>query len=335
MTRADVAKAAGVSPAVVSYVLNNGPRPVSAHARERVLQAVAELAYRPDGTARSLRLGSTRSLGFVVPDIRVPSFATLMQLVTQHAFEAGKQLLVATSNASLEAERRQLSELAERRVGGVILMSVDPDAQANWVGTLGMPVVLVDRPVAMVRGAGAAVEHCRSHGRQRIGVISSTSTSPVPRRRLQGAQTAIEAHGGRLAEGESLIFTDPTGTGGYLAAGELLAKSPRIDAVLIDTEAQAHGFVRAARNRGIRIPDDVAVITFEAMSEAARFRGPTLTTVNSPLVKIARQAVDRLLGADESARLLALDDVEYEFIARESCGCAHDLFPREVTRIRS
>ena len=109
-----MAQRAGVSTAVVSYVLNNGPRPVSAATRTRVLAAIEELGYQRDGVARMLALGRSSTLGLVVPDIVMPYFGRLSQAISSLAFAQGLELLVATTDWDLTKEQANLRALVER-----------------------------------------------------------------------------------------------------------------------------------------------------------------------------------------------------------------------------
>ena len=129
ITRKDVARLAGVSTAVVSYVVNGGPKRVSPVTAAKVREAISALGSRPNAAARALKLGSSEMLGMVVPDTTNPFFATLARAVEEAAAARGYALLLANSGGSAASERRQVRNLASRRVDGVFLSSVlfEPD----------------------------------------------------------------------------------------------------------------------------------------------------------------------------------------------------------------
>ncbi|QUH01830.1 LacI family DNA-binding transcriptional regulator [Saccharopolyspora erythraea] len=317
-----MARLAGVSTAVVSYVLNDGPRPVSAATKERVLAAIAELGYRRDAVARNLRTGKTQSLGLVVPDIGLPYFGAITQQLVERAFEAGHQMLICTTSWLPDRERAQLASLAERRVDGVVLMSVDPLQDFSAVEELGIPTVVIDRPEVAVRGAHRATAHLVAHGHERIGFVGAAERLVASRRRREGWAAALRGSG--LPSRPELIRHGPcTRAGGYVAAGELLALAEPPTAVFVESDAQAVGLLRAARDHGFRVPDDLAVASGEG-TELAEFAIPSLTTLYQPIATIAREAVAAVL-ATEGGTLRRLDNQEFDLVCRESCGCADAL----------
>jgi LacI family transcriptional regulator len=323
VTRDDVARAAGVSNAVVSYVLNDGPRPVAQATRARVLAAIAELGYRRDGLARSLRTGVTHSIGFVLPDVTVSYFATMMQHITETASAHGYQVLVGTSGWDLQAEQRELAELAERRVGGIILMSVDPGRDLSVLRGLGVPVLVVDRPEAAVASARAATEHLLAvHGCSRIAYIAGPAQNTTAQRRVDGWVSAIE---GRANASRGPLLHGPiTRAGGYDAGIALLHESSSWDGLVVDTTAQAEGFLRAVYERGLRVPDDIPLVTFEGLDGWAEYAVPSLTTVDSPIGQIAAEAVAMITRATPVDQLLTLTRDDFLVIPRESCGCGRE-----------
>jgi LacI family transcriptional regulator len=121
VTRTDVARLAGVSTAVVSYVVNDGPRPVAAHTAARVRDAIEVLGYRPNASARALKLGTTRVLGLVVPDASNPFYAELALEIERAATARGLALLVASSNSDLDLEARLIRNLAARQADGLMV----------------------------------------------------------------------------------------------------------------------------------------------------------------------------------------------------------------------
>lgn len=134
-TRTDVARLAGVSTAVVSYVTNDGPRPVAAATREKVLAAMRELDYRPNAVARALRLQRAQAVGLVVPDVSNTYFGALARELSNQAFTAGYALLLGDSDDDPDRERAQIESLVSHQIDGLIIVSLAPDSVADVNGT--------------------------------------------------------------------------------------------------------------------------------------------------------------------------------------------------------
>jgi LacI family transcriptional regulator len=318
VTRNDVARAAGVSSAVVSYVLNDGPRPVSEAARRKVLEAIEQLGYRRDSVARSMRTRTTESIGFVLPDITLSYFAVMTQRITEAADRHGLTVMVATSNGSLAEERKHLTDLASRRVDGIILMSVDPLQDLAWVRKFGIPVLVVDRPLAAVNIAAAATTHLVEHGLKRIARIAAPADHALTSRRDAGWLQSLRHHG--LSEDARLVvYADVSRQGGYVAATRLLLDSDPPDGVVVDSAPQTVGFLRAAADLGVSIPEDISVVACE-FGDEGEFTVPRVSSVDSPIDAIATRAVQALLAAEPDAGVTALSGDEFDFHARESCG---------------
>jgi LacI family transcriptional regulator len=318
VTRDDVARAAGVSTAVVSYVLNDGPRPVSAEARQRVLAAIKDLGYRRDGVARFLRVGRTQSLGVVLPDPALPYFAEFTKHLTAAAAAAGHQMLLASSAWDTAREHALLGNLAERRVEGIVLLSADPYQDFGGLDVLGTPVVVVDRPEVAIRGTFAVIEHFVGHGHTDLGMIAGPSEFAAARRRSGAWARAVE-QAGLAVRPDWVLHVDVSRRGGYVAGRQLLGLDARPSALFIESDAQAHGFLRAAHERGVRVPQDCAVITAEG-TEQARFSVPGLTTIAQPIEQIAARALEVLLPASEPG-VHRMSDENFQLVARGSCGC--------------
>ncbi|CAI2095152.1 Catabolite control protein [Serratia entomophila] len=144
ITRADVARVAGTSVAVVSYVINNGPRPVAEATRLRVLAAIAQTGYRPNDIARALASGSTQTYGLVVPDISNPFFATLARALQQEAFSRGRVLLLGDAGDDRQREYELINHLLSRQVDGLLYTSVDRHPWFDLIRASGTPCVMID-----------------------------------------------------------------------------------------------------------------------------------------------------------------------------------------------
>ncbi|WP_420115165.1 LacI family DNA-binding transcriptional regulator, partial [Pseudactinotalea sp.] len=174
VNRDAVARRAKVSTAVVSYVINDGPKPVAAKTRERVLAAIEELGYRPDRAARQLaRGGRSHTLGFIRANFESWYMNEVTELLSAAAERRGYHLFVTSSDNDLERERAQLIDMAERRVDGVILMPVDPSAEhLSFAQSLDLPVLVIDRPAIASRRTVAATQHMIEHRHERIAIVT-------------------------------------------------------------------------------------------------------------------------------------------------------------------
>ena len=316
VTRNDVAQYAGVSTAVVSYVVNEGPRPVAPETRDRVLEAIRVLGYRPNATARALRMGTTRTFGLITPDGGNPLFAELAKAIDKEAAARGYVVLQTGADGDPATEQSKIAELLIRRVSGLLLVAPteDPDLSETDI-----PVIAINRvlpTVSSVRpqyreGARRGVEHLREHGHRRIGLVIGGGRSGE---RELGWRDALRAAG--LEDGP-IARTTFSRRGGYDAGRELLAATNRPTAVFASSDLQAVGVLRAIHEAGLRIPDDIAILAFDGTAET-EYSWPPLSVVRQPLERMAREAVSRLIDGQD-----AVEAVTYptDLILRSSCGC--------------
>ncbi|MBG6084991.1 LacI family DNA-binding transcriptional regulator [Zhihengliuella flava] len=326
VTRKDVARLAGVSTAVVSYVVNQGPKRVAPATEEKVRQAIEALGYQPNAAARALKLGSSEMFGMVVPDATNAFFAGMVRAVENAALERGFAVLFADSDGSLATERRLVQNLVNRRVDGVFLSSVLLEPDLTDLERADIPVVLLNRSVesplfssvgvTFAKGARMAVEHLIGHGHQEVGLVMGTNSGEELDGREVGWQEAVRAAG--LSE-RSVIRSEFTREGGFAAGQRFVALRERPSAVFVSSDLQAIGFLRAVLAAGLRVPEDVAIFGFDGSPESA-YSWPPLSTVVQPVEAMARAAVDALFAAREGG------DVEHrvfevELLPRASCGC--------------
>ncbi|HQZ00814.1 MAG TPA: LacI family DNA-binding transcriptional regulator [Propionicimonas sp.] len=327
VTRADVAKLAGVSTAVVSYVVNDGPRPVAPATAVRVREAMEMLGYLPNASARALRLGSTGTLGLVLGDSQNPHFSEYTYELGQVAAAHGKRLLIADTRQDESLENQIVEDLVSRQVDGLLFASplsqIDENLPLRVAGT---PVVLIDCPGPIpgrrtvgadaAGGAELLVNHLIEHGRERIGLIVGDSGFGDPDPREQGWRRALQGAG--LPDGP-IVRVPFTREGGYAGAQVVLDQEPRVDAVFASNDLQGIGLVRALQERGLRIPEDVAVVAFDGTKESA-FCWPPLTVARQPRAALAEAAIGLLLEPGTRGRHIQLPT---ELVRRASCGCAH------------
>ncbi|MGV3345979.1 LacI family DNA-binding transcriptional regulator [Enterobacteriaceae bacterium LUAb1] len=327
ITRADVAKVAGTSVAVVSYVINNGPRPVAEMTRRRVLDAIKQTGYRPNGIARALASGCSKTYGLVVPNISNPFIASLAHALQQEALNDGQIMLLGDAGDDDLREKELLHNLLAHPIDGLFYTSVDRHPYIDLIQATGTPLVMLDRvdpglnvSVLCVDERSAAyqvTEHLLSHGYQTAGMIAGPATMLNTQDRLAGWRDAMAYH--QLPVNEQWIFhTSYTRQGGYEAAQRMLASTHRPRALFCSNEGQAIGVIRALAERGMQVPQDVALVCLNG-TEQAFFHVPRLTTACQPIGDMAKTAIAMLKTWDGRA---TLREFSYELQIGESCGCA-------------
>lgn len=329
VSRTDVAKAARVSPAVVSYVLNDGPRGVAPDTRKRVLEAVERLGYRPNRIAASLRRKQTMSLGLIVPDNLNPYFAELAREIEMSAFGRGYTLLMGNAMEQLGRETTYVREFLDRRVDGVLLIPSGTAVPAlEELTAAQIPFVILDRAIQSplsrmqvlsdnVSGGRLAVTHLLEHDRRRIACVAGPPGMINAVERVQGWRSALDDES-RVMRG-ALREVPISRFDGRRAALEMLREDSLVDAVFVASDEQAIGVLRAVRELGLSCPKDVAIVSFDGTSHAA-LTTPGLTTVRQPMTSMAERALELLLSQYAGAAPI-VDRLPVELVQRGSCGC--------------
>ncbi|WP_433603936.1 LacI family DNA-binding transcriptional regulator [Dactylosporangium sp. CA-139114] len=334
----DVAERAGVSIRTVSNVVNDFPL-VAAGTRERVQRAIDELQYRPNAAARSLRGGRSGLVGLVLPEIASPYFGELAALVTRAAERRSWTVLVEQTDGDPERERRLLD--GGRAPGGQVVDGLLISPWALSPADLrphpgGAPVVLLgeqdggglfDRvAIDNVAAAADVTRHLLATGRRRIAVVGLQPhlANGTAQQRHRGYRAALAEAGVRPDPALEVPVRRLHRADGAAALTALLDDGRDFDALFCFTDQLALGALRAAGERGVRVPQDVALAGFDDI-EDGRFSTPSLTTVAPDKAAIAEAALDRLaerLGPGPAG-------------PARSVVVAHRLIGRESTRERS
>lgn len=325
----DVAKHASVGVATVSRVLNNSGL-VSERARQAVMQAVAELNYVPNPTARRLSLGKTFTVAVIVPFFTRPSFVERLRGIDS-VFADSRYDMIVFNVETVQKRDKYLAEVPRPdRADGVILVTLTPsDAQAQAFKASGVPVVLVDThhselPSVMedsVLGGRIATEHLIELGHRRIAYVSDVlddvfSATAASLYRFKGYQQAMEAAGIELRD-EYLKHGRHSRAEANRCALELFALPDPPTAVFAASDTQAISVMEAARNVGLRVPDDVSVVGYDDLDVAA-YLG--LTTVRQSLFESGRRGAQLLLKAIDGQLMEPVrESMPVELIMRQSC----------------
>ena len=301
-----VARAAGVSRATASRVVNGNPH-VTADVRRAVERAVERLHYVPNPAARSLVTRRSDSIGLVIaePAVRLfedPFFPRLLRTVGSELATRELQLVLLMPQTARD-EARIARYLAAGHVDGAILVSLHgDDPLPSQLAGRGVPVVVGGRPprgatvsyvdVDNVQGARSAVEHLVRTGRRTIATITGPTDMAPGIDRLTGYRDALRDASMEL-DPELEAVADFTHEGAERATAALLSSRPDVDALFVASDLMAVGALRAVRAAGRRVPDDIALVGFD--DSIAPTLDPPLTSVRQPIEEMARELVRLLL----------------------------------------
>lgn len=294
----DVADAAGVSIATASRALG-GKKRVSTRTVQVVLEAAARLGYRVDPIARALREGSTRTIGMIVPVIGNPYFSELIASVEDELRERGFELIISDSHGDIEQEALRLKTLVARRVDGILIVSQDSTGSVPAIDEAmrSVPVVQIDRKVDRLRGDFVGVdndaamrlilEHLAERGVRRVALASSDDANTAGRSRREAYERLVRELG--LSADEHIIG-DFSIQAGRRAAEALLARASLPNAIVAGSDLIAIGVISRLKASDVDVPTDVLVTGFDGTLLSEIYE-PSLTTVQQPLLAIARNAV--------------------------------------------
>lgn len=298
VSMAMVASRAGVSGQTVSRVVNGSPR-VDPATRARVERAMSELGYRPHRAARALRTGRSRTIGLVVTTLATVGNSRMLQATSEAAAERGYALTVVTAADGVASA---FDRLAEQEVDGAIVLN-EASAQVSAQGRpAGLRLVVVDAPsgtgVVAVHsdhrgGAALATARLLELGHDTVHHLAGPADSYAAAERERGWREALVAAG---VEAPDVVRGDWSADAGYLAGAALATAS----AVFCANDQMALGLVRALTDAGRRVPEDVGVIGFDDVPDAANYR-PPLTTIRQDFTALAQRAVDVLVADIEGA----------------------------------
>lgn len=297
----DVAKAAGVSTATVSRVLSNGLH-VRSEVRERVMQAVDQLGYRPNLLARSLRSQQSNAIGLIVSDIRNPFFTAISRSVEDIAYEQGFRVVLCNTDENPEKEAIYLQLMQDESVAGVIFSPTRQTAAHFPSSTITFPTVVVDRTVKgadvdmvlldNVDAAYRLTSHLIENGYRRIAALcGEMSTTGIERQ--VGYEQALRAND-LVPVREHVKYLQPKIETGYQVALKMLDAPHPPDALFTTNSLIAAGALQAIRERNLTIPDEIALVTFDETTWADLVQ-PPITLISQPTYEIGKIATELLL----------------------------------------
>jgi LacI family transcriptional regulator len=331
VTQADVARAAGVSQAMVSYVLNgNKAISIPEETRQRILNAMQELGYVPNRTARSLRTSKTFTVGCVIPDIANPFYPAFVRGVQDVVEQHNYDLVMYNTDGQAAREVKAIHSLLQGRVDGVIgvffhsnardlamllnhqVAVVRLEAMAKRTGELPLDNIYVDN----VAASRHAVNYLIQRGYQRIAML--TNEAGPGRLRVLGYRSAIVEQGRTVPE-SFIQIGEFTLEGGMESMQRLLELNPRPDAVFAANDLMAIGAIMTCKAHGLRVPEDIAIMGFDDIV-TDRIVSPALTTVSQFQSNLGRKAAELLFERIEGKAPPGGRNVEmpFEIVVRES-----------------
>lgn len=312
---ATVATVAGVSGQTVSRVVNGSPR-VDPHTRERVERAMASLGYRPHRAARALRTGRSHTIGLIVTTLATVGNSRMLQATAEAAADRGYALMLVTAGDSVA---EAFARLAEQEVDGALVLNEASALVPAARRPAGLRLVVVDAPAETglvvvhsdhAGGAAAATVRLLESGHETVHHLAGPADSFAAAERERGWREALQAAG---VEAPPVVRGDWSAEAGYEAGPALSTAS----AIFCANDQMALGLLRALAESGRRVPDDVAVVGFDDVPEAANFR-PPLSTVRQDFTVLAQRAVELLVAEIEGAEVPASTVVPTLLVERAS-----------------
>lgn len=314
VTLADVARRAGLSMSAASMILNGRPDTrLSQDAHDRVHAAAAELGYRPNVAARGLKTDKTHTIAFVSDLVATTRYASgLITGAIAAAEAAGHVMMVLETGGEPKRESEAIGAALDRQVDGFVFASMR-------ARELFLPEIAFDTPAVMLNATNARFPRAvlpdeHGGGRSAVGVLVAAGIrediallghsekkeeglfrSATVADRIAGIRAAMSEHGAEFSSESSIWLWEPDG--GYQATKKILRQRPRPSAILAMNDRLAFGAYQAIAEAGLRIPDDISIVSFDN-DELAAYLRPGLTTVALPHEAMGRRSVELLLGDD-------------------------------------
>ncbi len=331
ITQADVAHHAGVSQAMVSYVINKSKVSIPQETRQRIQDSMHDLGYTPNVTAQRLRTNKSMTIAGVIPDITNPFYPTFERGIQEVVDEENYDFIIYNTDGVASKEKKVLNSLLQGRVDGIVGSFFHLSAEdLRPLVEQGIAVVRLEQPTATlpknllldtiyinsITASKTAVDYLTQKRHKRIGVLASQDGPSSFR--VEGYEQALSDGG--IEHDETLIRFGPYNEeGGYEAMKELLNLQDLPTAIFAVNDLMAMGAMLAIREAGLSVPDDIAVIGFDDIP-SARLIHPSLTSISQRQKDMGRRAAtmlfERLRG--EAPNQGRIEELPFEFIIRNS-----------------
>ncbi|KAA8477192.1 LacI family transcriptional regulator [Arcticibacter tournemirensis] len=301
----DIARSLNISVTTVSFILNGRAeeKRISEELVQRVQKYIAEVGYKPNSLARSLRTGKSNTIGLMVEDISNPFFANIARMIEDNAYKNGYKILYCSTDNDTEKTKDLIQMFQERHVDGYII--APPDGVEEEINTLissGSPVVLFDRNLPGVHTDYVGIDNYGStyhainylirKGYKNIAFITLYSLQSQMQERMQGYESALAEHQMNQHIKEIPYSNDPDDIIKHVSA--FLSRKKEVDAVLFGTNYLAVSGLRAIYNLGLKIPSDLAVIAFDD-HDVFELSNPSITAIKQPIQEISGEVINLLL----------------------------------------
>lgn len=329
ITRKDVAERAGVSVATVSYVVNDGPRPVSPETRARVEKAIKELGYFPNELARSLRRKQTATIGLMLPKLINPVYGEIAESLERVCTASGYTVMLTVTGRDPAKEQKLAETLRSKQVDGVVILpSEEPYPFLKLFQQANIPMVVLEHDLADThcifiddrQGGRLAMQHLLSLGHRRIALIQRETLSPHGHLRGVGCREMLEESG--IPLDPALVIVGKAGqAAGYAAMQQWLALPNPPTAVFAHNDMLAVGAIRAIFDAGLTVPADISVVGHDDTT-IIDYLNPRLTTVKFPVMEMGRRAGQIILELAQNEGSLPARTImlPVELVVRASTG---------------
>lgn len=330
----DIAREVGVSIASVSYVINKKEKEgrVGADVAEKIRKVAAELDYKPNFIAKSLKSGRTKTIGLIVADISNPFFSNIARIIEDEAKQHGYIVIFGSSDENTKNLQDLIDVFLNRQVDAFIIAPTsNAEKQIEFLQKMNVPVVLIDRyfpgidtdcvHINNFQAAFSAVEHLIKVGRRKIAIVTYDTTLPHMQERKNGYEKALKA-GGISFKKDWIIKADYKNIHNDVSTGisNLLSPAVLIDALFFTTNSLAVEGLKKINELGIKVPDKLAVISFD-QSDAFDFFYSPITYVNQSLLDIGKEAVKLVIDRiNDNQKKQVHTIIASNLVLRDSCG---------------
>lgn len=303
----DVATYAKVSPSTVSRVLS-GNAFVEPETKDRVLQAMRDLNYRPNLAARSLKQGNSKLIGLIIPDITNPYYPELVKSIGLVAGKAGYSMVLCEALGDIEKEKRFFKALMNLFVDGIIYIASTTDIEhvRPYIGKI--PLIFLNRffdvdvPCININNQKAAFEainYLVEHGHRKISILINNTKRQYNQERLSGAVKSLKEHG--IDDYERYLIQEIESIDdAYEKTAKLLESEDKPTAIFMFNDYLSPGVYKAVNKKGLRIPEDISVMGFDDTPQV-QYLSPSLTTVRHPCADHAQFIFDVLMKERNSS----------------------------------
>lgn len=325
MTIKRIAKLANVSSATVSKVMNGKDENISEPTRQRILKIIEEEGYIPNGVAKSLKVRKTKTIGIILPDVMNLFYSELVRGGEDMAEANGYSIIICNTDNKIEKELKYLQILQEKMVDGIVMTATESSGE-NTFERFKTPLVLVDRDIDFGNKVGRivvdnmepayeATKHLIAKGCKKIALISSVNSNKPSVHRYKGYEKALLEAG--QAIDENLIYLDKFSIeSGYEGTMKVL-HDPQVDGIFCGNDLIAIGAIKAIKEKGKRIPEDIKIVGFDDIA-ISQYINPPLTTIKQPIYQMGREAVDMLVDIIEAREVEMKKVLKAHLVERQS-----------------